>query len=99
MGSTPVQDLEKVRLALVEMRRREAATIASGRGELPTYAAGIFNTTNWIGAVDKAIEDEKRLASVVGGEIAVAEKKQELAGVKSKARPTRRNAVASGNTE
>jgi hypothetical protein len=60
MAATPVEDLQKVRRALVELRRREAAQIANGRGELPTYAAGILNTMNWIGAVDKALEDEKR---------------------------------------
>jgi hypothetical protein len=35
-----VEDLQKVRLALVELRRREAAAIASESGALPTYAAG-----------------------------------------------------------
>jgi hypothetical protein len=99
MASSPLQDLQKVRLALVELRRREAAAIASGSGELPTYAAGILNTTNWIGAVDKAIEDESRLASALGGEVAVAGKQQEVVRVQSKARPSRRNASTSGSTE
>src|SRR5215471_18821222 len=62
MAASPIEDLQKARLALVELRRREAAKIAEG-GELPIYAAGLFNTMNWIGAVDKAIEDEKKLSS------------------------------------
>jgi len=58
---------------------------------LPTYAAGILNTTNWIGAVDKAIEDENKLASAPGGEVAIAGKQREVVRVQSKARPSRRN--------
>jgi hypothetical protein len=99
MASSPLQDLEKVRLALVELRRREAAAIASGSGELPTYAAGILNTTNWIGAVDKAIEDENKLASTSAGKAAVAGKPEGLVRVQSKTRPTRRNPGRSASTD
>jgi hypothetical protein len=59
----PIDDLKKVRLMLVELRRREAGKIADGSGEIPTYAPALFNTMNWIGAVDRAIEDEKKAAS------------------------------------
>ena len=66
MASSPVDDLKKVRLALVELRRREAAQIVNEGGALPTYAAGIFNTMNWIRAVDSAIAEEEKMAT--GGE-------------------------------
>jgi hypothetical protein len=63
MPATPVEDLQKVRRALVELRRREAAQIVSGAGEVATYAAGIFNTMNWIAAIDRALEDEQKTAT------------------------------------
>jgi hypothetical protein len=72
MASSAVEDLKKVRLALVELRRREAAQIVNKGGELPTYAAGIFNTMNWIGAVDRAIEDEEKMAIGRDGVAAIA---------------------------
>ena len=65
MATTPVDDLKKVREALVQLRRREAAQIVNEGGELATYAAGILRTTTWIDAVDKAVQDEQSVAEGV----------------------------------
>jgi hypothetical protein len=66
-----IDDLKKVRAILIEQRRQEAVKlIAGGTGELARWAPAILNTTNWIAAVDHAVDDEQKLVSSDRGGVA-----------------------------
>ena len=99
MASSPLQDLQRFDLLLC------GAAAPGSRGNcerirrVADLCGRVLNTTNWIGSVDKAIEDENKLASAPGGEVAVTGKQQEVVRVQSKARPSRRNAGTSGSTK
>ena len=61
---SPIDDLKKARLILVEQRRFQVSKfISDGPEEAARWGPGITQHVTWIEAIDRAIEDEKKTSS------------------------------------
>jgi hypothetical protein len=61
---SPIDDLKKARLILVEQRRYQVSKLISGGPEeAARWGPGITQHVTWIEAIDRAIEDEEKSTS------------------------------------